>query len=146
MDELALFDRTTLRLWRVANLAGWPILAFLVGLLLRVAGDATAGLVSHGIRPSLSVLWYVVLVAVPSSVVAGMAIGGLIGTHVYRWPRALSLLVSLVLVGTVAWAGGLGTTARSLATIVPTAALIPVSVVAARRAWLLRPAALRGSS
>jgi hypothetical protein len=146
VEQLDLFDRATLRVWRLTNLVAWPMLAFMVGLLMRVAGDAAAGLLSHGIRPSTSIGSYVVLIAVPSSVLGGLAIGGLIGSRVYRWPLALSMLVSSVLIATIAWAGGLGTTAWSLATILPTVTIAPVSLFAARRSWRQRPAALRGFS
>src|SRR2546430_8956335 len=84
-------DRVTLRLWRLANLAGWGLLALLAAGFLRVAAASVADL----FFPSRIYDWgmgyglpfyvrYGPVVEVPSSLVVGTAIGSVVGSRVYR--------------------------------------------------------------
>ena len=129
-DGLNLLDRGTLRAWRVANLLVWTGLAILAEVILWFAAWAAVHLYAPALRDSN--VAYVLLVGLASSGLAGLAAGSLIGTHVYRWPAALSAVAGLALVLVIALLVGLQATAPTLARVFSALVAVPFAVLAAR--------------
>ncbi len=94
MDEgLNVADRTTLRLWRIANVVGWSLFAIASALFLRRGFEAGASLIRHSllyVGDWTGYGQYALLVLVPSSVLCGCWIGSVIGGRVYRRPAQLA--------------------------------------------------------
>jgi hypothetical protein len=151
-EELSPFDRGTIRTWRILNILGWTALGVLAAVFFRAAGEAAATVLfrSPGLGPFRHFsLGLDAAVAIPSSVVAGLAAGMLIGGRAYRWPVVLSGTAASL--AALAWwflytgafsvhgAAGLGTAA----------VMVPVACFAGRRGWRnkrLWPSGSRGST
>jgi hypothetical protein len=140
-ERVSLIDRSTIRAWRIANLLGWTALGVVAAVYFRFAGEAAATLLFRsqgmGISGNLP-LGFGAAIAVPSSVVAGVAAGTLVGGRAYRWPVILSgtagtiaaLVWWLMYTGafSVHGAVGLGTAL----------VMVPVAALAGRRAWWIK--------
>lgn len=150
--ELSLVDRGTLRLWRIANIVGWGILALLAAGFLRLSVEVAAGLAQRSLtdlyRGRADYVWYSLTVGLASTALAGLAIGSIVGGRVYRWPGVVSGVVAALYCG-FAYLGVLSAYVpnRVDRSIVagPMLLVIPVAAWLARRVWLARPRALRSS-
>jgi hypothetical protein len=90
-------DRTTLRVWRAANILGWPLLALCLSLFLRRGFESAAALYGHSLADVFD--WpsygeYALLVLLPSSVLCGCLIGSIVGARVFWKPTTIALVVS----------------------------------------------------
>ena len=90
-------DRITLKVWRAANILGWPLLALCLSLFLRRGFESTAALYGHSLADVFD--WpsygeYALLVLLPSSILCGCLIGSIVGARVLWKPTAVALVVS----------------------------------------------------
>jgi hypothetical protein len=98
-EDLGFVDRETLRLWRVVNVVGWSIGALLVGSavgflanLLFVDFLDSLGTFDPFLFSPAGEAFQVAATAVA----AGTAIGAVVGSRVYRYPRAVTAVVVLI--------------------------------------------------
>lgn len=154
-ESLTGSDRATLRLWRVANVVGWAIVALLAAGFLRVVAASIADL----FFPSRIFNWgdgygllfyvrYGPFLEAPASLAIGIAIGSIIGGRVYR-----AQAVTAAVVAALYAAAGFTYVDRfdhllprpgdRLLVLVPLAATIPVATWVAHRVSQRRPRALR---
>lgn len=141
-SDLSALDRSTLRAWRVLNLVGWAV----AGLAANVLLLASLGLISARATMALSVPFGYVAGAAALAV-AGAVAGTVVGAHVYRSPGAVAGIATSVLgmffaLVFIPWPylGGIALLAAIFSIDVVAA------IVAARRRWRRRPAALRAAS
>jgi hypothetical protein len=132
--DLDALDRTTLRLWRIANLVGWAAGGAIAFALPWVLGRQLGGRVSAVILVPLGII---ALVLVP------YLAGGVIGDHIYRWPGlGAAGAVGAVNLWWLALSPDPSEEGWGFAAVAFISLLI--SVTTARYRWRLRPRALRG--
>lgn len=138
--ELGVLDRSTLRLWRMANLVGWGIAgaaaAMATSMLTLMAGLRV--LPVRGIAGSI-------LVAVTVTCVAALVDGLIVGAHVYRWPGWVAA-GGFLLPTTVALLTTPADPIVTLMTLVTPAVGAGLAAGVARRRFRRRPRALRSPS
>lgn len=92
--DLDPLDRRTLRLWRLANVLGWAAVAAVAAAFTFYVSLRTVigfiDVVTHG-SPNFRILELVTPI-----VLGGIAAGAIVGSRVYRWPRAVASASILV--------------------------------------------------
>jgi hypothetical protein len=147
--DLGAADRVTLVSWRVANVLGWAVLALALALVLRTGYESATNLLHRSLADSFGArqYWeYAFVVSLPSSVLAGVLIGSIVGARIYRWPIATAVVVTATygaLLVLFMYSAYVPTAAWRWVVSAPVAVTIPVAMLTGRRVWLGRPRALR---
>jgi hypothetical protein len=105
-QRLGVADRTTLSLWRSANVLGWSLLSLALALFLRRGFEAAADLIGRhslmNVSDWLGYWEYALFVLVPSSTVCGLLVGSIVGSRVFRKPPRVAVFVA-ALYAIVTW-------------------------------------------
>jgi hypothetical protein len=108
-SKLGFVDRATLRTWRVANVAGWSVVALLGALVLRMGFESGAAALDKGFADAYALrqqVEYLATVAVPAQIVCGLFIGMLLGSRVLRAPVWTAGILSVLFAVVTVWVLG----------------------------------------
>ena len=139
-DDLSSLDRTTLRVWRIANLVGWGALGAVAGIAAFLLSARTAIGVMAGLFDGVLATW---VVYIGCLAVGALVDGVIVGNHVNRapgWVAAGGILAPAALMVLVTPVGGPVEAAIVLAT--PAVGAL-VAALVARARFRRRPRALR---
>lgn len=98
-DPLSKLDRATLKVWRVTNVVGWWLAAVVVNVVIMMADASVHDQTFR--RPGLaSIEW---IVHLGFLIVAGLAVGGLVGAKVWLRPPLIAAVVTIPLALPAVW-------------------------------------------
>lgn len=141
-DDLDALDRGTLRVWRALNLIGWGLLGTVIGVV--AVGIAVVSVSARSSTAPVGTLEMPVMLLL-GLVLGSVAVGYVVGEHVYRWPGWVS--GAAVMIPTIlTLLGAPVSSAAEVAYLIGLPGLATaVAVIVARRVYRRRPRALRAS-